>query len=255
MAESILVLAFPPDREIYPTTTPEDVLLLARALLKEKGVRNILQRVGEHKDFTEDKDVFVNKALIKVGAAYQKPGHHYDNLNIAIALARRFTSGSTAIDDEEAALTFVEERIRRFKHVNDHKVDFPRQRMKLSELLQFVENLKNNHPEYIDKLHAVRHMSDEEKRKLPDDYLGDLFYLSIVEGWKYGMANRDQSDITSLRFVLPHYAFRGHLNDGDATSLEKDELLRVMRGKVFMSTYGLTNEPRFIDDVKNKGEV
>lgn len=243
--------------DVQPITTPEDIVLLARRLINythEKfadtenvSVRKVFERVGQHDELTENEKSIVTSALDHVGEDFVHPGHHIDNLKIAIALARAFASGFINENDNDASLQFAYERIRRFKHVNDHKTDYPRQRMKLSELLQFLENLKTQKPELLEDIYKIRKLPKEEKQRRYEEnenWIVTPDHFFVAEAEKYGLINRNHLDVVALRTILIWYAlgFEPH-------SLESDDVIAVIRSILMQGTYK-DNRPRFIDDVK-----
>lgn len=243
------------DEKVYPKTTPEDIVILARRLFNRDDVRLVLDRVGIHGHLPVEAggDAYtLYQGLKEVGRDYVKPEHHLDNLEIAISLARYFAANKILIDDEDSSLQFAKLRLRRFRHSGDHSIDYPRQRMKLSEMLQIIENLQNFYPEIISKFHEVREMSGKEKMNLSEDHLPSLWFEINQERKKYGFANRSNSDFNMLDAIIKCYAFRGHMNDGDASTLERSEILRVLRDRMYWGRTAPDSEPKYIDDLSGE---
>lgn len=251
---------------INPITTPEDITILARRLInytherfssmENVSVRKVLERVGEHDEWQGKERSIVSTALNKVGEDYVGPGHHIDNLKISIALARAFASGSIDEHDDKVALQFAKERIRRFKHVNDHSIDFPRQKMKLSEHLQFFENLKKFHPEIIAEYKRIGNMTDADKRQFSNqtpDKVDELRWNTrealMSEAKKYSLVNRSEFDVTSLKSMLIGYAFHGHKDRGDLKALNHDEVFVYLKSRSFNRKSHFDEGYKFIDDL------
>lgn len=245
-----------PHDSVEPITIPEDVVILARRLINHNlerfasrenvSVRKVLERVGQHQQWEGEEKKIVSSALEDIGKDYIHPGHHIDNLNISIALARAYATGRINEVDDEASLQFANERIRRFKHANDHSIDYPRQRMRLSELLQFLENLKNQKPELLQEIHNIRKIPKAEKQHLYEEkgnFIVTPDHFFIAEAEKYGLMNRSQSDVLALRTVLVWYAL-----GFEPKSLESADVLAVFKSILMLGTTK-DKQPRFIDDV------
>lgn len=258
-----------PHDDVSPITTPEDVVLLARRLINHTlgrfssmenvSIRQILERAGEHDEWQDKEASIIRVALHEVGQDYVDPRHHRDNLEIAIALARAIASGRIDEQDNKAASQFAKERIRRFRHVNDHDIDYPRQKMKLSEHLQFFKNLKNFYPEIIAEYTRIRNMTDVEKRQYSNQFPKNVDELKwntrealLFEAEKYGMANRDKFDVASLKNMLIGYAFHGHKDEGDLKTLNYDEVVSYLKSRSFNRQSHFDEGCKFIDDLDEK---
>jgi len=223
MGKSLLAEVFPVDEKITPITTPEDVVSLAHDLLKQDGVIDILKRVGEHDDFTDDEKRHVHNALITAGERFKKPGHHWMNLNISIALTRKLVSGSIQTDDMDACLAFAADKIRTFRSLND--LEARNHPLRMSEIIQFLRNLKKR-PDILDPLIKNRNMEDGKEK---DEHWEKIQYsveiFCLVEGWKYGLANRYYYSFCKLNHIASHYT------GGNVPSLEEDVVLAELRKK------------------------
>jgi len=223
MGASLLAKTFPVDDKVTPITTPEDVVSLAHDFLKQDGINDILNRVGEHGDFTDEEQVFVHKALIAAGERFKTPGHHWDNLNIAIALARKLVSGSIQEEDIAACLTFVEDKLRIFQFFLGSTVEG--KPILMSEVLQFLRNLKKR-DDILEPFLQYREMEKGSKRdELWEKIRNSVRTFGLVEGWKYGLANRKVLSLEKLGSVVNAYYL------GRIPSLEEKVVLAELRRK------------------------
>ncbi len=235
----VLYLLYPDDEDVEPVTSPEDIIWLARQLLDWDGVPEVLKRVGEHVDLTHEENRFVREVLVHVAKPFRRPGHYGPNLNIAVALARSVMSGRISSLGDEAAIEFVQDRLRTFTSQNwpDADVRPP----KLSELLQILENLKRNRPEIIARVDEVHRLpSGAPERRGLDIYELGVVGIASTEARKYGLANRHMSGLDILETVMARYAWGFGPDD-----LERDSVLAELRKK-FMKFQG---RQRLIDDI------
>ncbi|MCP4083342.1 MAG: DUF3460 family protein [Planctomycetaceae bacterium] len=253
---------------IAPITTPEDIVILARRIINYvfppnrfdgAKVRILLEEIGEHKDLDCAAGSAIRVSLNEVGKDYVDPGHHRDNLEISIPLARAFASGRINEDDDEAGLQFARERIRRFKHSMDYSVDNPRPRMRLSEHLQFLENLKKQKPELLEPVYKTRALPNEEKQRRYredeqwlDDVIWPLRNYFQTQSSKYGLANRRWDDIHCLCTPIQDYVLG---RKGGAGSLDLVDILPYLRRQKRRNAPGreFELEPLFIDDLEGNG--
>lgn len=254
--------AFPIDRTQMPVTEPRDILKLGRALIREEGVSAILGRVGNHLVLPEGSERnHVYSALIRVGDDYRKPGHQWDNMNIAIVLGRRFVTGAIDPEDSVAAERFVEERIRR--HLNANNRHRPDLRMKLSEMIEIMESLRPNYPDLMAICDKIRQAEDKKPFRLSGNKKYKNFGLRIDTSleynalWIYGYANRHLRDIGHMAAHFVQHAFFNN-----PPELTPDAMVEKLRSPFSMKRYhSIGNDnfdadlPRYIDDWKTSEEA
>ena len=221
MAASIIVEAFPWTKEVSPITTPEDVIWLAYELLKNDNVVAVLKRVGEHGDFADEEEQLVDEAMIVAGERFKVPGQSWDNLSIAVALARKLICGSIEMGDAEACRVFAEDKIRTSPTNQVHSIGSKPLRM--SEIIQFLRNLKAR-PDILDPfINTLRMPEGKDRDEAWDKIQNSVYIYCVVQGWKYGLANRYSSSSNSLNSVVIKYAV------GRLPSLDEAVVLAELR--------------------------
>ena len=232
---------YPLDESVKPITKPTDVVWLARKLIAWEGVRELLRKVGEHGDLSYEENCFIEEVLAFLAKPFRLPGHYAVNLNIAVALARKFASGAISEDDDEAAMAFAADRIRTFSSPNWPNADV--KPPKISELMQIFQNIKDNHPDVIAQLVNVRQM-DENKKWKKFHSINDLKVngLANKEAMKYGLANRNCLYLQIIETVLAQYAW-----GTGPKNLERDAIISELRVKHMM----FRGRRQLIDDVSS----
>jgi hypothetical protein len=239
MGRSLLAQAFPIDDNVEPITTVSDVVSLAHDLLTFADVTDVLQRAGDSGNFTDQEKDLVDSRLIEAGEHLKMPGHQWDNLNIAIALARRFSSGTIAMEDEKTACAFAEDRLRTFKNEQLHPGWKP---LRLSEALDMIESLRVNGD--LEPFIQYRNMPDgKNKRKVWETLQHKSYSLAHKESWKFGLANRDKFGFDIVFSVINNYC----LNRVD--DLDRKTIIHHLRNYQFSD---LGKRGHSIDDLKGK---
>lgn len=213
-----------------PITTAEEIVLLAHQLLERRDVRDVLEELGQHKDWeNKEQEQFVYEVLIQHSKWLRKPGQFADNIEIAIALAKAIAVG--AVVGERSELAFAGDRIRTFKWgQTDGELPHP---LKLSELLQFFRNLKSNRPDLVRAYSEIAELRKKGVTLKGDDYPSLAGFLTL-EQIKYGLANRNAKDLNILEFAVAECVWNrqaGSWCDEDFLDCLRKHKLATFRGK------------------------
>lgn len=239
MTRSLLAQNFPMNAKIEPVTTVSDVVSLAHDLLKYPDAVDILRHAGDRGNFTDGEKDTVDLRLIEAAERFKSPGHQWDNLNIAIALARRFVSGTISVADDAAARAFAEDRLRTFIYDQFNPGWVP---VRLSEALEMIESLRACGD--LDPFIEYRNMpTGKKKDKVWDDLKNWTSALAHKESWKYALANRDKSGIGLVAQIIVSFSLKR------LESLERELIIFHLRNYQFsdLGRYGQS-----VDDLASK---